>query len=191
MEKKMSKVEWLKFNGFTPNGVTYLVVGNSYPIKDELKEAGFKFSSLLRWHSGNPLIELPPECVYLEFKYDDYFIWDENTHTSFLQNGARERIELIFNPTIEVHSKFVGKVGDRIRDIIMTVRAASGYESAFGYKWVYTFEDEAGNYYSWATTNHQCICIGAKYNISGTIKDHLVYKNIPTTQLTRGVIKDI
>ena len=185
MAKKMTKTEWLAVNGFSEYGVTYLVLGNSYSIKDDLKEAGFKFSPLLRWHCDNCNFELPEGCEYKELHYEDVFIWDEESHTTFMKEGAREKIDLIFNPIVESNSQFVGEIGERLRDIPMTVRNIGGFNSAYGYKWVYTFEDKDGNVYSWFTTSQQAISVGMDCIVTGTIKAHVEYRKVFTTQLNR------
>lgn len=191
MEKrKLTKTEWLEVNGFSEYGVTYLVLGNSYPIKDDLKDAGFKFSPLLRWHCGNCDFKLPETCKYYELQYEDLFTWDEETNTTFMKEGAREKIELIFNPVVESNSQFVGEIGDRLRDVPMSVRNIAGFDSAYGYKWVYTFEDADSNVYSWFTTSQQAVAVGMKCIITGTVKAHVEYKKVFTTQLTRCIIKE-
>ena len=190
MAKKLTKTEWLTVNGFSEYGVTYLVLGNSYPIKDELKEAGFKFSPLLRWHGPEANYALPENCSYYELRYEDLFTWDEDSHTTFMKEGAREKIDLIFNPIVESNSQFVGEIGERLRDIPMQVRNIGGFDSAYGYKWVYTFEDNDGNVYSWFTTSQQAISIGMKCIVTGTIKAHVEYKSVFTTQLNRCIIKE-
>lgn len=185
MAKKMTKTEWLAVNGFSEYGVTYLVLGNSYTIKEDLKEAGFKFSPLLRWHGDNCNFELPEDCEYKELYYEDIFIWDEDSHTTFMKEGTREKIDLIFNPIVESNSQFVGEIGERLRDIPMTVRNIGGFNSAYGYKWVYTFEDKNGNVYSWFTTSQQAISVGMDCIVTGTIKAHVEYRKVFTTQLNR------
>lgn len=185
MVKKLTKTEWLEANGFSKYGVTYLVLGNSYPIKDKLKENDFKFSPLLRWHCGNCDFELPESCQYYELHYEDLFTWDEDSHTTFMKEGTREKIDLIFNPIVESNSQFVGEIGERIRDIPVTVRNIAGFDSAFGYKWVYTFEDKDGNVYSWFTTSQQPLSVDMNCSVTGSIKAHVEYKKILTTQLTR------
>lgn len=190
MAKKLTKTEWLTVNGFSEYGVTYLVLGNSYPIKDELKEAGFKFSPLLRWHGPEANYVLPENCNYYELRYEDLFTWDEDSHTTFMKEGAREKIDLIFNPIVESNSQFVGEIGERLRDIPMQVRNIGGFDSAYGYKWVYTFEDNDGNVYSWFTTSQQAVSVGMKCIVTGTIKAHVEYKSVFTTQLNRCVIRE-
>jgi hypothetical protein len=189
-KRKITKTEWLEANGFSEYGVTYLVLGNSYPIKDSLKDAGFKFSPLLRWHCGNCDFELPEGCFYKELQFEDVFVWSEEEKVAFMKEGAREKIDLIFNPIVESNSQFVGEIGERLRDIPMQVRNIGGFDSAYGYKWVYTFEDADGNVYSWFTTSQQAVSVGMKCVVTGTIKAHVEYKSVFTTQLNRCIIKE-
>jgi hypothetical protein len=189
MKRKITKAEWLEANGFSEDGVTYLVLGNSYPIKDELKEYGFKFSPLLRWHCGDCSFELPAGCHYTTLSFYDVFTWDAETNSVFMKEGAREKIDAIFNPIEECHSAYVGEIGERLRDVPVVVRNIGGFDSAYGYKWVYTFEDESGNRYTWFTTSQQSVSIGASLSLTGTIKAHVEYKGAETTQLTRCSLK--
>ena len=187
--KKITKEEWLEANGFSEDGVTYLVLGNSYPIKDELKDSGFKFSPLLRWHCGKCEYELPQGCFYKMLNFYDLFVWDVETSAPFLKEGAREAIEQIFNPKEESNSSYVGEIGERLRDVQVVVKNIGGFDSAYGYKWVYTFEDESGNRYTWFTTSQQGVSIGTALTLTGTIKAHVEYKGAETTQLTRCTLK--
>lgn len=191
MTKKITKQEWLKANGFSADGVTHLVMGNSYNIKDALKEAGFKYSPLLRWHGPDTKYELPESCSYYRFDFDEIYVWDTAEGTAFLQNGAREMIDRVFNPVVESNSHHVGNIGDRLRDVEVVVRHVAGYESVFGYKWIYTFEDKSGNRYSWFTTSQQEVSVDMKVMLTGTVKTHGEYRGVPTTQLNRCVLKDI
>jgi hypothetical protein len=169
--------------------VTYIVLGNSYPIKDELKDNGFKFSPLLRWHSENCNYELPQICFYKALNFYEFFTWDAESNSPFLREGAREAIDRIFNPPEESNSTYVGEIGERLRDVPVVVRGIGGFDSAYGYKWVYTFEDEEGNRYTWFTTSQQAVSVGTKLTMTGTIKAHVEYKGAETTQLTRCSLK--
>jgi hypothetical protein len=188
-KRKITKAEWFEANGFSEDGVTYLVLGNSYPIKDELKDNGFKFSPLLRWHNENCNYKLPENCNYISLSFYDLFTWDESTNSAFMKEGARERIELIFNPPEVSNSMYVGEIGERLHDVPVKVYNIGGFDSAYGYKWVYTFEDENGNRYTWFTTVQQSVSIGATAALTGRIKAHVEYKGVETTQLTRCTLK--
>jgi hypothetical protein len=190
-KRKITKTEWFEVNGFSEYGVTYLVLGNSYPIKDTLKEEGFKFSPLLRWHADNCDFVLPEGCYYKELQFEDVFTWSEEENVAFMKEGAREKIEEIFNPKVVYNSDYVGEIKERIRDIPVEVRAIGGFDSAYGYKWVYTFIDEDGNLYTWFTTAQQTVTLGDRVILTGTVTAHVEYKGARTTQLNRCVLKEI
>lgn len=190
-KEKMTKEQWLEANGFSRDGVSYIILGNSYPIKNALKEANFKFSPLLRWHASTNTFVLPANCSYLEIKYKDYFVWDDELAVSFLQENARERLEKIFNPVYDSNSNFVGNIGDKIPSLHCIVKNVGGYNTAYGYRWVYNFIDEDDNEYSWHATSNKALSGGMELEISGTIKEHKQYKGVNTTILTRCKIIQI
>ena len=62
--------EFFKKNGFNPEGKTYVVLGDTYSIKDELKAQGAKWDNLSRhWHMPTP----PEGHDYLELSVDDMY----------------------------------------------------------------------------------------------------------------------
>lgn len=182
---KLTKDKWLNLNGFSNYGKSYLVMGKTYPIKDKLKDAGFKYSPLLFWHGEDNSFELPENCYYLEIDYNDFFYWDEKEGVSFLKEGAREKLENIFYPPQESVSKFVGCVGEKINALACEVKSVGGYDTAYGYRWVYNFIDKDLNEYSWHSTVNKSLSAGMTLEISGTIKEHKEYKGVQITVLTR------
>lgn len=75
------KIRWLKRNNFSINGPTYIVLGNTYPIKDKLKENGFRFSPELLWHGPKKAEDLlTSDCRYYETGVQD-LVWDEDQKT--------------------------------------------------------------------------------------------------------------
>jgi hypothetical protein len=183
----VTKDEWLKTNGFNTFGVTYLVLGNSYPIKQNLKDEGFKFSPLLRWHGPECKYLLPPTCFYKELKYEEIFLWSDTEQTTFMKEGSRDILENIFNPKEESTSNYVGEIGERFYNLPVVVKNIRGFDSDFGYKYVYTFIDNNGNLFSWCTTVQIAAAAGSSGMLSGTIKNHTEYKDVKTTQLSRCI----
>ena len=58
--KRMTKEEWLKKNGFSEDGVTYVITGgNTYEVKDILKQNNCVFNKLLGWLYK----DLTDECI--------------------------------------------------------------------------------------------------------------------------------
>lgn len=184
----MTKEEWLKINGFNSLGITYLVLGNSYPIKQDLKNEGFKFSPLLRWHGPECKYQLPVTCFYKELKYEEVFEWNDEEGVTFMKEGTRDKIEDIFNPKEIITSEHVGEIGERFHNLPVLVKFIRGFDSDFGYKYVYTFEDDYGNLFSWFTTVQLAAAAGSRGMLSGTVKNHTEYKGAKTTQLSRCIL---
>lgn len=187
----MEKEKWLEENGFSKMGETFIVMGNSFTIKQGLKDIKFKFSPLLRWHGPHNQYVLPPDCWYLQVNYDDYFFWDEEKKTSFLKNGAREKIEGLFTIKRESTSEHIGVVGGKIENLYCKVIHTSGFNTMYGYKWVYTFMDESENEYTWFTTVNKALSAGMWLELSGFIKEHSEYKGVKVTVLTRCKINRV
>lgn len=183
--KKLTKSEWLKVNGFSKDGETYIVMGNSYKIKDNLKEAGFKFSPLLRWHTDNDKYDLPDGCHYCILEYNQIFIWDEEKGVTFMQEGARDFLEDLFNPPRESKSEYQGEIGEYLTCPHCEVSNISGYSGPYGYTWIYTFRDIKDNEYTWFTTVNKSLAVGMHCYVFGTVKAHNEYKGVKTTVLTR------
>ena len=153
----MTKIEWLKENGFSVDGITYIVMGKSYNIKDGLKEIGFKFSPLLRWHGDTCEYVLPPDCFYHVLTYDEIFTWDNEEGVSFLKTGARDFLENLFNPPRESKSEYQGEIGEKVTIKDAEVVNIGGYAGPYGYTWVYTFKDQNENEYTWFTTVNKAL----------------------------------
>ena len=184
-DKKLTKLEWFELNGFSPEGKTYMVLGNSYPIKNQLKDAGFRYTQLLRWHAPVNTLELPDTCHYHELNYNDYFVWDEEKGISFMKENARKNIELLFNLVPVSSSQYVGQIDEKIESVRCVLRNIGGYNTAYGYRWVYNFVDENGNQFSWHTNGNKLLLPEMVVDLSGTIREHIEYKGVKTTKLVR------
>lgn len=85
----------------------------------------------------------------------------------------------------DLKSEFVGNVGDRLRDLNLTVTAAKSIASAYGDCILYKFVDELGNIFSWFASGSANLNIGDSYKITGTVKGHKEFNGIKETNLTR------
>lgn len=180
----MTKQEWLKKNGYADNGDIYLILGNTYFIKDELSKSNFKYSSLLKWYGANGEYELPEGYSYKIINFNDVFLWDEVAETPYLKPNAKEYINNIYNSKPILESQYVGQIGDRLHALKLQIYDAFGSSSPFGYKWTYIFKDESGNFYLWVTTTQQTVSNGMLVTLDGTVKNHIEYKTLKTTILT-------
>ena len=187
-EKKRNN--WLEANGFDAEGYTYILVGlDSYAIKDELKEAGWKYNSFIRWHNAEAgdYAENAVKVHWSEFYSttawgDMHPLPDAQKKADALIKGTEEE---------ETTSEWIGEVGDKIKMLPVTLIGVYGFQGRYGYSQVVKFKDEDGNTLTWFTAVNIPIEAGSSCKLSGTIKNHSEYKGEKSTIVTRCKITEV
>lgn len=187
-----NKEIWLQTNGFNKDESTYIVLGDSYSIKDTLKEAGFHFNGVLRrWMKGEPTgipEDYNGEVVKVEASsIIEFSAWGEG---HFLSN-AKEYVDNLEKELIPTKpSEWYGEVGERIPAIQVKLIRKRGYESRYGYSTIYTFESLENNAtFVWFTKSDIHKDEGDIFSIVGTVKSHDEYQEIKQTILSRVKVK--
>ncbi len=177
-------------NGFDTDGKTYIVLGNTYDMKDQLKAAGAKFNDALGWHfaskpDGFDTVEVSISEVG---EQNDIGAWNMLPYIE-VYTIIKEKKEALA-PKSE--SQYIGTVGDVI---VVTAKLVGihQYETHFSYygetNYIYKFTDENGNIIVWKTSSFQQITEGETYEIKGKIKEHNEYKGEKQTVLARCKIQ--
>ena len=188
-------VDFFTRNGFDQDGNMWIVLGNSYEIREELKALGCKYSSQLScWHADHELegyetLKLNASEMY-EIDDAGVYLWQ------WLRvNETRELIDLA-NKKLKASefasSSHIGNVGDKI-EIKAELTAVHWYDTRFNYhtitNWIYTFKDESGNVLVWKTTALIDEKAGDHVILKGTIKAHGEYNGVKQTELQRCKIR--
>lgn len=186
--------EFFQKQGFNAEGKTYVVLGNTFEVKDQLKQLGCKFGNILGWHTDHPLdgydtLEVDVnDCFYKD--YAGIYRWNQ-----WQDNGLSERIKEA-NKQVKVKrstSEHVGHIGDKIR-IKATMTGFHYYKTKFGDVNIYTFTDIFKNVFVWKTSGYlekvidglcKPVLKGDQVELIGTVKDHDEYEGIKQTILTR------
>lgn len=193
-ESETNKRAWLAENGFDPeNPQVYMVDGgNTYAIKDELKECGCRFDKVLGWYSASSLENLPEDFYEVVVAWDDVFEWNAQRCRASVKYKAVEvvkRAKEAARP--ESLSEYVGEIKERLRDISVVYESRHTFEGFYGTSTVYTFKlDE--NVLTWFTSGKGVpagIEIGDFVLLTGTVKEHKEYNGVKQTILSRCVIK--
>ena len=87
-------------------------------------------------------------------------------------------------------SNYVGKVGDRVSFTASYSKCVTGWETMYGYTYIYKFADEKGNVYTWKT-GKELDCDDTVYAITGTVKEHKEFRGVKQTELTRCKVTEI
>lgn len=192
-EKKMkaefdqNRKDWLRENGFTSDGFTYIVVGESYSIRELLKSAGFHFNGgLKRWMSADPA---GYENRVIKFSLDELFemsAWGKGSLLSTAKDLVDSREKEMFPPE---PSEWFGEVGERVPASTITLVSMHSYQNQWGYGRVYTFKTENNAILTWFTKVDLKKGDGETFTAAFTIKKHDTYKDQKTTIITRLKVK--
>ena len=176
---------WLEWNGFDENGETYLIFGNTYPIKDELKAAGCKFSKNLLWH-GPAAVDVPEDCFVEKIKWDRVYNWNEETGEMWPTEEGQTFLDEVFSRNTE--GTYVGEIGERLRNLPVIFKKKVEVDGSWGTFNVYEFDFD-GAQLRWSTECEKDLQEGEEYVLSGTVKKHIVSRNTKVTYLNRCLIK--
>lgn len=185
-EERILKLEQKKKDlpkklGFTQdengNYFILIVLGDTYTIKDILKEQGAKYKPAFGWYfSGNVEIADHYECYKL--------FWDSILNTYCEMKSDEEIKKFIKQETTEPSfSKFQGVIGQKIEREV-SVNKVIDLSGRYGISYMHIFEDKEKNIYVWITASKKLEQNKQMY-LTGTVKDHKEYNEVKQTILTR------
>ena len=184
-EAEGKRTEWLSKHGFNENGDTYILLGETYSIKDELKAAGWKFDKTLLWHRGDPG-QYADRCFKVwHGTVMEFDIFGHQYYTETAGKLIKNKVEEYNIAHNNSKSEWVGEEKERLRDLSVTVKGLSGFDGQYGWTSVITFEDKDENIFVWFTSKELSIAIGENVTLTGTVKEHKTYKGVKQTILTR------
>lgn len=188
LERQLKKQkEWPQRNGFDEMGNTWIFVkGNTYAIKDSLKESGYKFNKQLGWHGAECLNDLPEGYEICQISFSEVYEWPFKT--------ASEPDFIGEQVVAEAKSKagdgeFVGEIGERLRALDVQLMSVKEYDGAFGLSYIYQFSYK-GDVLIWMTTKYMEVEPNEWYVLTGTVKKHENYKGMNQTYLSRCILKE-
>ena len=165
-------------NGFNAEGITYVVAGNTFDIKDELKALGAKFNNYIKWH----LPYRPDGYTVVEMNYQECFFENEVAGLHWNDNvGAllEKKMPVIERPQLS----YIGTVGDKVT-LELTQVSCFVFDSNFGISCINVFKDDNGNKIVWKTS-YRVADDGKQVTLKGTIKEHNLFREEKQTILIR------
>lgn len=170
----------------------YLVTGNTYEIKDELKERGGRFNPALNWYFTKE-VEVPEGYKLIKVAFDEIYDWFPLSKRIEMKENARDLIAKIRAGAIpESKSEWIGDIKERIRDLAVVLTGARECSSMYGISTLYTFDNNE-NQLIWFTTSCPKVdmIVGHSYLLTGTVKKHDERNGVKQTQLNRCLLKAI
>ena len=185
-------------------GNAYIVLGNTYPIKDELKAAGAYFKPCFGWYFDHMSYDYPVQKIRKEDFMDSVSAADIVKDADFGNADPSELIVYYLNEdkaknlvqqiqgdykkanTKPSRSRWVGDVGEKIEKELK-LQSTHPFISSFtgDPMCVYKFVDEFENVFTWITSDRSDLEEGNYYTVKGTIKNHSEYNDEKQTVLTR------
>lgn len=203
-KKRLERIEQIKNklpeiyqdHGFSSEGKIYVVTGNTYEIREELKAAGAKwFSALRSWGFTEDTDKYPT----VQISFDECYTVDMETGcVNWNYDTGNEDLIKSKMPKVEnsLESSFIGSIGDKLDQVVTFVRYFE-YERDSYSGWgkeiarIYKFVDEHGNILIWNTGSWKTLQEGKRYNLKGKIKEHNTYNGENQTILTRCIITKV
>lgn len=165
--------------GFGKEGDTYVIyraVGNTYPIKDELKALGCKYSPVVGWFAPHAL------NGYETQRMEERDVLQEGP---YIEWKSKEEVAPILQENLQAAaaspSKHIGSIGERLDLNLHIDRAFEGkYHRNDGWygtttTYMYLMHDKDGNIFKWSTS-----CFyeeNQDVHFRATVKDHTDYKD--------------
>jgi hypothetical protein len=183
-EASAKRAAWLKANNFSEDGVTYIIVGETYSIKDQLKADGFLYHPILKWHRSNAE---GYEDKVIELKIEEVVKFSPIGSAFFIDNAMDKVNKMIAGTQSNEESNWVGEIRDELPPTEITLIKKTNFSGAYGNTNVFSFKDKEGNIFTWFTTSNALIgkSIDDTFKIKGIIKNHTEYNNVKQTVLTR------
>ena len=186
------RAKWLEENGFNENLTTFVYFpANSFEVKDNLKDAGFKFNRSLLWHIANIPEGYEDKVVEITLdKVAEIGAWGEGCY----RPNARAFVDDILKncrPIEESTSEWLFEEKERFYDYAVVLKSIRGMETRFGWTQLVKFEDANGNILQWWTAVEIKAEVGDQVLLTGTVKAHDEYKGVKSTTVTRCKIKAV
>lgn len=188
-QSDINKKKWFAKNGFNENGITWIVTGgNTFDIKDMLKENGCKFHPILKWHCAETFA-LPDGYKFLEIAFDEVYEWYPLTKNATIKDDAELLIQQKVNASLRAEiaaadmPKYIGIIGER-SVFIVTYEGSRGFDSYYGYTYLHFFKS-GNDTMVWRTTKELNLEKGAAIALKGTIVEQSEYQGLPQTRINR------
>lgn len=185
-----TKANWLERNGFNKDQNTYIVTGETYPIKFQLKADGFIYNPVLKWHRSNPDGYEDKIIKINVAEIASFTSWGVGTYypeaQSYIENKLAEA-------ALSSSQDWVAAQGDKISNILVTLISRSSFINKWGKTtFIYNFKDKNNYRYTYFTNKVLSQDINETLTISSAIvKEQSNYKGIKSVIISNMKIKKI
>lgn len=172
----------------------HVVVGDTFSIKDELKEAGAHWGDkVIGWYFS----EKPAKWETFELEVKNLIEYNNlgevHKKGKVWEGGYEELVSYVNNARKKItpESNWIGEAGER-KDLELKIISSFGIETSFGWSCINKLQDAEGNIFIWKTGMDLADAYGRGevIKLKGTIKEHSEYRDEKQTVLTRCKVMD-
>lgn len=161
-----AKRNWLDYNNFDEDGNTFIVLGDSYSIKDKLKSLGFKYNDYIKWHCAVPNEDW--DFMIKQVNINDFYHWVPGVKAYLISEEGKDKLKKIY---AEAPSKgeWVGDIGEKISvEVFFIGRRA--FDSDWGAASYLMFETKEHQRLIWKTTTCPIVPNADTFMLTATVK---------------------
>lgn len=180
---------YFKKMGLASDGSFWVIMGDTFSIKDELKAKGARFYHPIGWYFAEKVDGYDLEHVdrdkALHESADGTIYLSGDDELSMLVSALRTAYKAAHDT-----SRYYGEPKQKITRTVK-LKGVYSFETNYTYNgetsYLYLFEDSENHVFTWRTSAGFGVDLenGAEITIKGTIKEHKEYKGTRQTVLTR------
>lgn len=163
-----AKRNWFERNNFDKDGNTFIVLGDSYSVKDKLKLFGFKYSNYIKWHCATPSEDW--NFMIKQVNVEDFYHWVPGVKAYLISEEGKDRLKRIY-AEVPSNGEWIGTTGERL-SFKATLIGSRAFTGAWGAQTLYFFETENKDKLIWKTTSDIVFPKEQPFTIVATISKH-------------------
>lgn len=185
-----TKTDWLRKNKFDNDQNTYIVTGDTYPIRAQLKADGFIYNAILKWHRSYPDGYENKVIKVNVAEVASFASWGVGTYYPEAQSYIETKLaEAAFGSSQD----WIAAPGDKISNTLVTLISRSSFINKWGKNtFIYNFKDKDNYRYTYFTNKILPQDINETFIIhSAVVKEQSNYKGIKSVTISNMKIKEI
>lgn len=161
-----AKRNWLEYNNFDKDGNTFIVLGDSYSIKDKLKSLGFKYNNYIKWHYAIPNEDW--DFMIKQVNVEDFYHWVPGVKAYLISEAGKDKLKRIYAEAPS-EGEWVGNVGEKI-SVEVSFIGRRAFDSNWGAASYLMFETKEHQRLVWNTTTCPIVPNADTFMLTATIK---------------------
>ena len=160
------KRNWLLRNNFDENGDTYIVIGDSYSIKDKLKSFGFKYSDYIKWHAATPSEDW--DFTTKKVNVNDFYHWVPGLKGYLISKDGKDKLKKIYAEAPS-EGEWVGNIGERV-SVEVSFIGRRTFDGNWGAASLFMFDTLDHQRLIWNTTTCPIVPNADTFILTATVK---------------------